>query len=218
MISKEELRRHLVHRRPEVTSDDDWGQMTVIREYQYLPIAGKRVMDIGGNIGAMAVRCALEGCARVVSYEPEPSNFELLRRNTAPFEQVVAVNAAVTNDPSGQVIDLWLTGTKTMGSCSIVPFRGRTPTPVKTINFKDEMEKYQFDSIKMDCEGAEWYLLAQHIPDHVKDIVAELHFTKKEWRDPMFGMIMGKFANWQLIKEPKNTGKNFHTLVHWRRA
>jgi FkbM family methyltransferase len=217
MISKEELRKHLIHRRPEVTSDADWGQLTVIQEYKHLPITGKRVMDIGGNIGAMAVRCALEKCELVVSYEPEPANYDLLEKNTRPFANVLPVNAAVTNDPSGRMIDLWLTNTRTMGSCSIIPFRGRTPKKVKTINFQEELERHRFQSIKMDCEGAEWYLLAMEIPPYVKDIVAELHFTKKEWRNPTFGMIMGKFSEWDLIHKPKDTGKNFHTLVHWRR-
>ena len=183
MISKHELAKHLKHRRPHVTSDQDWGQLTVIREYKDLPIEGRRVMDIGGNIGAMAVRCALEGCELVMTYEPEEDNYRVLLDNCAPFGSIVASHVAVTNDVSGTRKNLWLTGTGTMGSCSTTEFRGRVPQEIVTVNFMEELRMFEFPSIKMDCEGEEWELLKNTLPPFVKDVVAELHFTNRYCRE-----------------------------------
>ena len=106
-----------------------------------------------------------------------------------------------------------------MGSCSMTEFRGRIPQEVTTVNFMDSLQLFRFDSIKMDCEGEEWELLKNTLPDHVKDVVAELHFTKRYWREEDYPRTLAHMSaqGFFLIKEPKDTGKNFHTLAHWRR-
>lgn len=219
MVSKAELRAALEHRRPDITSDEDWGQLTVIKEYEHLPLAGKTLLDVGGNIGAFAVWAAMNGCKRVITFEPEQENFSLLSRNTYPWaEQVLPIRAALVTHHELEV-DLWLTGTKTMGSCSTTQFRGRTPVRVPAMYFPDVVKGYQPDGIKMDCEGAEWDLLDYLLPPCVKDVAAELHFTKRHWREISFPWLLDwmEEQKFTLIREPKNTGKNFHTIAHWRR-
>jgi len=220
MITRDELRAHLTHRRPGVTSDEDWGQLTVITEYKDLPIEGKRVMDVGGNIGAFAIRASLEGCELVKTYEPEHDNFHTLTQHVKGLSNVEICNAALTNDPTGTPKKLWLTGTGTMGSCSTTEFRGRTPINIVTINFMEELEKYEFTSIKMDCEGEEWALLGENtLPMYVTDVVAELHFTKRYWREQHYPSLLRHMRHQGFYehKMPKSTGKNFHTIAHWRR-
>ena len=155
MITREQLRAALEHRRPGVTSDEDWGQLTVIKEYEHLPIEGKTLLDVGGNIGAFACRAAMEKCKKVVTYEPHPDNFHLLCLNTYPWaELVVPVKAALVTHEEKEV-DLWLTNERTMGSCSTTAFRGRTPIKVPVQNFQLVVYLLQPDGIKMDCEGSE---------------------------------------------------------------
>ena len=225
MITRAELKSHIKHTRPGVTSDEDWGQLTVIKEYEHLPIEGKRVMDVGANIGAFTIRALLEGAEYVVAYEPEASNYEYLKKNLAPFydggRTFVLQNAALTNEPSDTKKDIWLTGRGTMGSSSMTEFRGRIPQEVRTINFMSELDALEPDSIKMDCEGSEWELLGDNtLPEYVKDVVAELHFTKRYWREKHYDPLLlhMKIQGFDLIREPRNTGKNFHTLAHWRRS
>ena len=222
MITRAELKSHLKHTREGITSDEDWGQLTVIKEYEHLPIEGKRVMDVGGNIGAFAIRAALEGCQYVWTYEPEASNFDYPLRNCKPFmsTHITPMNFALTNDPNGVKKNIWLTGRGTMGSSSMTEFRGRIPQEVRCINFMGEIQAGKFDSIKMDCEGSEWELLGDNfLPDHVKDVVAELHFTKRYWREENYDALLlhMRMQGFTYLREPKNTGKNFHTLAHWRR-
>ena len=220
MITREQLRAALTHRRPGVTSDEDWGQLTVIKEYEHLPIKDKVLLDVGGNIGAFAVRAAMEGCKKVITYEPHPENFTCLSYNTYPWAEVIhPVRAALVTTRSGE-IPLYITNERTLGSCSIEEFRGRSKIMVPAVNFGDVLDLYKPDGIKMDCEGAEWKLLNVPLPDCVKDVAAELHFTKKYWREDCLPHVLRKMEEegFELIRAPVNTGKNFHTIAHWRRA
>lgn len=219
MTTKALLRAALEHRRPGVTSDEDWGQLTVIKEYEHLPLKDKVLLDVGGNIGAFAIWAAMNGCKKVYTFEPEQENFRLLSYNTYPWaEQVVPVRAALVPHHEKEV-NLWLTGTKTMGSCSTEHFRGRDMTVVPARNFEEVIEEVMPDGIKMDCEGAEWDLLDYPLPACVKDVAAELHFTKRHWREISFPWLLDWMneQGFSVIKEPKNTGKNWHTIAHWRR-
>ena len=220
MITRDQLRAALEHRRPGVTSDEDWGQLTVIKEYEHLPIEGKTLLDVGGNIGAFACRAAMEGCKKVITFEPHPDNFHLLSLNTYPWAEVVSPMHAALVTHDQKEVDLWLTNERTMGSCSTTEFRGRTKITVPAHNFGLTLYLYQPDGIKMDCEGAEWDLLTTLLPPCVKDVAAELHFTKKMWREKSLPQVMLVMAGqgFEFIRHPVNTGKNFHTIAHWRRA
>lgn len=219
-VTKQELESLLV-RRPEIGSDM-WGSLTVINDYKHLPIEGKTVMDIGGNIGAFAVYAYLAGAKKIITYEPEASNFRVLKKNCEVSSKILVWNRALTNDPSRTSIQLWITPSgQTMGSCSTTKFRGRIPQQVLTANFALQVEYYQPESIKMDCEGEEWDLLLNNdLPDCVQDVAMEIHYTKKHWREEFLLLLLRKYreeTGWQWIKEPKNTGQNFHCLAHLRR-
>jgi hypothetical protein len=44
-------------------------------------VKGHVVLDIGAHIGVFSRYAISEGCTRIISYEPEPSNFDLLSQN-----------------------------------------------------------------------------------------------------------------------------------------
>lgn len=215
---KDLLRSALVYRRPGVTSDMDPAQLSVLREYKDLPVTGLRVMDVGGNIGAAAIMFALQKAEMVVSYEPFAANYDLLFQNTRPFPNIIVVDAALTNYPNNTILDLWVPNDKMPGSSSLTEFRGRTPHKVHSLNFMEQLNSYQFQSIKFDCEGAEWELLLKNeIPSFVTAIVGEFHFGKKHWRTDCLPALQQKLSSWQVILAPKDTGKNWHTIACWTR-
>jgi len=73
-------------------------------------LKGRTFVDVGANIGNTSVpACRAWGASRVVSVEPEPENFKLLRCNAIlndVDERIVAVNAAVTNKPGTVRLEL----------------------------------------------------------------------------------------------------------------
>lgn len=208
-----ELKQY-VRLRPEVTSDQYvCGQ--VCGEYRDLTIYGNVVMDLGGNIGAFSVYAALRGASKVVTYEPEESNYSLLLENVDAHPVVVPHRGAVVLEDVDEV-SFYLTNGAARDGFSTVPFNGRREVRVPAFCFKTEMKKHRPRAIKMDVEGGEFSLLTEEIPDFVKEIVVEIHFSKKKFREEYEGLV-SRFSDWNVIRAPKQTGKNFHTLAHWSR-
>lgn len=50
------------------------------KEYDFLPVNGKTVLDIGANIGDSCVYFALRGSSRIIAIEPFPRNYELAKK------------------------------------------------------------------------------------------------------------------------------------------
>jgi len=190
------------------------------RSYDTLPVKDRIVIDIGANIGAFT-RWALEhGARRVVALEPEQSNHVCLCRNI--FDQdsykTLTYNACAALE-DGET-DLWLApSSKNPGNTSQTPRRGRFKEEhVKTINVHHLMKKWDVQSVKMDCEGAEYEVgWPDLMPDSVKDVAAELHLSDKYFRSRCEEMIESyRAAGWRTVVEPKIKGC-WNTLAHWTR-
>lgn len=65
------------------------------------------IIDAGANAGMSAVYFALRyPGARIIAIEPEPTNYEILRKNVALFPQIIPLNAALWNrDATVQIQD-----------------------------------------------------------------------------------------------------------------
>jgi FkbM family methyltransferase len=206
--------RALVQIRQGVPSDD-YGFATIISDYRHMELENKRVLDLGGNIGAFAVLASLEGANNVWSYEPDAGNFALLCENTRDHPVVFPHRLAVVADDS-QEVTFYRTAGASQDGHSTIAFRGREEVRVPAVNFHFILGTLLPDVVKMDIEGEEWNLLRDPLPDCVKEIVVELHFSKKAFRD-QYDSVVAMFSDWRAVREPKNTGKNFHTIGHWRR-
>ncbi len=184
-----------------------------VKTYECLNLTPEdTVLDIGGCIGSFA-RYALERGAKVISVEPEPDNYKLLCEN-APGATVI--NAAAIVKP--REIILYVNDLKNKGAHSIIPTQGRREIKVETVLFPKLLETRKPTKIKMDCEGAEYELLADLLPEHVKAIVLEFHLQKKGERDnarALHESLKSQFA--QVVKEPKITEKNWITIGAYRR-
>ncbi|ACL55888.1 FkbM family methyltransferase [Methylobacterium nodulans] len=68
--------------------------------YDTVVQAGKTpaIIDCGANIGLASLWYSLQfPKAAIVAIEPEPKNFAVLKKNTAPYENIIPVNAAIAN-------------------------------------------------------------------------------------------------------------------------
>ena len=147
--------------------------------YRALDITERSVvLDVGGNIGGFARQAAERGARLVVTVEPDANNYRLLKKNTAKYPSIIALNAALiigaektitlyTMDPARYT---------SRGSHSIVPTRGRIAQTVEALNFAKLLKDVRPSIIKMDCEGAEYELLQTPLPSYVKQISMEWHF------------------------------------------
>jgi FkbM family methyltransferase len=153
------------------------------RSYRDLQINKEDVVfDIGGNIGAFAAWAAPK-CAKVITFEPDADNFEVLTQNTMLLPNVTAYNAALVghNNPT---VEFFTNDTgRNKGLHSLVVTGGRTRHVVNARNFQDMLNIYRPTVIKCDIEGGEYdLLLDKPLPEYVRELAIEIHLQKIIWR------------------------------------
>lgn len=203
-----------VAKRADVPSDNYVAGL-ILRFYKNLPYEGERVLDLGGCTGVFAVYAALRGAEMVATYEPEEKNYEVLVENTYPYDNILPYRRAVTLRDD-ETIPFYLTTGQSTDGYSTVEFRGRTRVDVPNTHFRDVLELHRPTVIKMNIEGGEYELMQHPLPDYVKAVVMDIHFTKKHWREQL-PELTKQFEGWDTVMEPKNTGRNFHTKGLWIR-
>lgn len=189
------------------------------RQYLALePAADDALLDVGGCIGSVAAEFAGRVSA-VTSFEPDPDNFALLRRNVAGHANVTAFNAAVT--PTGGDVTLYRNVGKNKGMHSLVPHRGREELTVPSFAFAELLERYRPTLLKVDIEGGEYALAAElgSLPGHVRGIAMELHLTRKAWRERDAPAMIGALAaqGFMPVRPPRVGEKNWTTMAVWLR-
>ena len=186
--------------------------------YSHLSVSGKKVLDIGGNIGASAVLFAEMGASEVITVEPEDDNYELLLENISAYADTIEpIKAAVVGDDSESVV-LYLNQDGTNKAIhSTTPTRGRPGIEVSAINFMRLLEETKPEVVKIDCEGAEYDFLKAPLPEYVKQVVVELHLTRAAWRETEAPRVIGLFSGWEVVKAPKLEGKNWTTIASYKR-
>jgi len=144
------------------------------------------ILDIGGNIGITSLYFANRyPSAKIIAFEPVPSNFAVLSKNIAPYPNITGLPIALgkekgilemycSDDPANNGgFSFFETG------CDV----GRkVSVEVKEINgVLSEHNIKKIDLIKIDTEGAEYDILTsldENILGSVKWIIGELHENK----------------------------------------
>jgi len=144
--------------------------------------APKTIIDAGAHIGFVSILFANRWPdARIIAIEPEPENFALLQRNTAPYERIVPIHAALWSD-NGVVslVDpgLGSVGFRTQNVEPNAPSGAGYPVPAVTVDRLMEAHGMErVDVLKMDIEGAEKEVFATSSKwiNSVGVLIAELH-------------------------------------------
>jgi FkbM family methyltransferase len=143
------------------------------------------IIDCGANIGLSVIYLKkLFPQAEILAFEPDETNFDLLKRNVASFgySNVIMNTEAVWNENT----TLLFSNESSMGS-KIEMEASNSTREVKAIRLKDFLNR-SIDFLKIDIEGAENIVL--------NDIADNLHFVKN-----MFLEYHGTFAqNNELVK------------------
>lgn len=168
-----------------IVVEETWGENV----YSLNPgdVAGKVVLDVGGNIGAFALWAVAAGAARVVAVEPAPANLAALKRNldlNGWADRVEIRDVAVAAN-AGKVKFVY--NREAPGGSSISPdgYKGETimVDAVRLATLLGELGGH-VDIMKVDIEGGEYAALSQAAKDGTLDsidrIVGEWHTAPEE--------------------------------------
>lgn len=133
------------------------------------------IIDAGANIGAASIYFAnTYPKAKIISIEPEKSNFQMLLKNTAPYKNIFCLQKA-----------LWYTN---------------APLAIKNRDF----DLPAIDILKIDIEGAEKEVFSNDVAwlEKVGLIFIELHDRKKPGcRDTFFKAVEPHVKNFSQTGE-----------------
>lgn len=146
------------------------------------------IIDAGANIGLAAIFFANKyPTSKVISIEPEQSNYDLLKRNTESYDNIITLNNALSN-VSNQDLAILDNGYGKWGFMTetLPDGFGNTTPIVKSISICEIMNKYNYeiiDIIKIDIEGYEKELFEKNYENWLpktRCLIIELHDGMKE--------------------------------------
>lgn len=178
-------------------------RLPTIKNYQ-----PKLILDGGGNIGCSAVYFANKyPDAQIYSVEPEKDNFELLKFNTNPYDNVHLVKSALWDKETFIRVEdrgygKWGFMTFETTSDDKDAFRTTTVSKLLVESGFDEI-----DLFKIDIEGAEKEVFSAPDVDEwlpkVKVLVIELHDRMKRGCSYEFFKAMSKYK-WFFAQRGEN--------------
>ncbi len=165
-------------------TQDDLIVSQVLHENQYdLPSSFAEedvILDFGAHIGSFAAACLQRGAGKVICYEPDPDNFELLRRNLSSFfeRSRFILHQKALSSPG--VKQLHFRSTRSLGSLTASSYAAESgDILVETVCLAEVLADHpKVRLLKMDAEGAEWNTFPHLLPgdlDGVQEIVGESH-------------------------------------------
>lgn len=133
-------------------------------------IKGGVVIDIGTNIGCFSMLAAASGARKVISFEPEPHNLEMLRMNVAANDLPIQVMPHAVGHPRITYMD------DGSGHSQI----GReTGSEVEVIDINPILDPLtRINLVKLDCEGGEYEFVETISDENMRKIdrmVGEFH-------------------------------------------
>lgn len=143
-------------------------------EYELDDLSGKTILDIGGHIGCFAYKAVSLNAERVISFEPDETNYNMAVGNLSDYENAEVVRAAVMRSDKEVEVRLDPSDDKANsgGGCSVTGFGEVVPS----ISLDEAIEKYSPNFIKIDCEGGEFPALYTCTKlDCIDTIVGEFH-------------------------------------------
>lgn len=176
---------HPIYLRNNTSDIEAFYQIFDRKDYQ-LDYGGvpKTIVDCGANAGCASVYFKNKYPeATVIAVEPEPSNFNMLKRNTERYNGVHCLNCGIWNRSTNLEI---INEGKGNWSFSTKEVDHENENTIKAISIDEIMKRYdlkQIDILKIDIEGSEKEMFEKNYEKWLpftKTIVIELH----DWMRP----------------------------------
>ncbi|MBI3494027.1 MAG: FkbM family methyltransferase, partial [Acidobacteria bacterium] len=124
----------------------------VLRKIPYPePRRGETILDCGAHIGVFSILAARAG-ARVLAFEPDPSNFALLKENSKAYPTVTSVPLAIAGTSERRTMGRRIRCTTSGWSF----FEPEDAQSVDCISLLEILEKWDIDDVdllKLNVEG-----------------------------------------------------------------
>lgn len=178
----------------------DWKafkQIFISRDYDFpIDIDPKLIIDGGANVGYASLFFADKfPKAEIFAVEPEESNFEVLKKNTARFSQIKPIKAGLWHKNAYiKVLDV---GQSKWGF--MIEESSPDGCDVQTITIDQILKQSKYDEIgilKLDIEGAEKELFSENYDSwlgKVNVLIIELHDRFKEGCGAAFYSAIKKY-------------------------
>ena len=165
------------------------------------------IVDAGANIGLASIYFASKfPDSHIIAIEPEASNFDMLKKNVAPYSNITPVNAALWNrNEEINLVDpgLGKWGFMTQGENYKEEGLGRVTHRVQGMTIDkimDDNHLEKIDILKLDIEGAERevFIDSSSWINKVNALIIELHERMKSGCNRTFYKNSEGFDNeWQ---------------------
>ncbi len=137
------------------------------------------IVDCGANTGLVSLFYKKKfPKATIIAIEPEPTNFDLLKQNTAAYEDIHCLNCGIWNKTA--FLEIHDHGLGKWGFMT-EEVADETEHTIRAISIEQIMQQFKLskiDILKIDIEGSEKEMFEKSYEKwlpHVKVIVIELH-------------------------------------------
>ena len=160
-------------------SNGDLFNIFYEKDYNFLPVKDRVVIDIGANIADSSIYFAMTGAKKVIALEPFPKNFEVAQKNITLngfTNKIELLNAGCCG---GQSKDMVLDASAKGVGCQ--PMQSSLGSNIHFYTIRELINKYNIDShavLKIDCEGCEYDIILSNgktILDKFSHIQIEYH-------------------------------------------
>ncbi len=223
------LRNGMVYKTRQGTSDFAiLNEITIFKEYfnpEFFELdEGSVVVDFGGQAGAFSTYVAYSYKCKILTFEPDRENFNLLKENirlNKLNDYVKVFNLAVSNK-SGK-IKFFTSDHSNKGVHSSFYRGGNTETSVDAISLEDILRKTKIDQIdflKMDIEGGEHELIKpqnENFFKKVKSMALEFHSQPHVTNKRPVTDLIQQLESWGFMCERLN-GREDLGIIYAKRS
>ena len=161
-------------------SNGDLFNIFYEKDYDFLPVKDRVVIDIGANIADSSIYFAMSGAKKVIALEPFPKNFEVAQKNITLngfTDKIELLNAGCCG---GQSKDMVLDASANGVGCQTM--QSSLGSNIHFYTLRELVDKYNIDSpavLKLDCEGCEYDIILSNgktVLDKFSHIQVEYHY------------------------------------------
>lgn len=170
------------------------------------------ILDAGANIGLAAVFFKRKfPDVSIICIEPEPSNFEMLKKNTEKYNGITCIRKGVWNKTcSLQILD---DGLGEWGF-TVKEVSDGLPNTVQAVSISDIMKEngiQKIDVLKMDIEGSEMEVMSENYEDWISKTQTLLIETHDRLRPGCSRTVFNTLVKYPFSLD--HVGEN--TIVHF---